>query len=270
MSARAGLWVPLFDELSDPATAVRLAVEAEEAGWDGFFVWDHATWRAPVRAVADPWVVLSAAAAVTERIVLGPLVTPLARRRPVKVARETASLDRLCGGRLVLGVGLGSDRFGGEFSRTGEEVEDRIRAQLLDESLTVLRAAWSGEPVHHHGPHVHVDGIAFHPTPVRGTVPVWVAGLPGNRRPMVRAAAHDGFFPVNLSSPDQLAEAAAAVGSLRVGGERPFDVVAEVGPGADPAPWVAAGATWLLTETDPVTLTLDTVRGILCDGPSRG
>ena len=67
MTARAGLWVPLFDELADPATVVRLAVEAEEAGWDGFFVWDHVAWRAPVRAVADPWVVLSAAAAVTER-----------------------------------------------------------------------------------------------------------------------------------------------------------------------------------------------------------
>ena len=270
MSARAGLWVPLFDELADPATAVRLAAEAEEAGWDGFFVWDHVAWRAPVREIADPWVVLSAAAAVTERIVLGPMVTPLARRRPVKVARETASLDRLSGGRLVLGVGLGMDRFGGELSRTGEEVDDRIRAQLLDESLAVLRAAWSGEPVHHHGAHVHVDGIAFLPTPVRGTVPVWVAGFPGNRRPMLRAAAHDGFFPVNLTSPDELAEAAAAVGSLRAGDERPFDVVTEVDPGADPAPWVAAGATWLLTATDPATLTLDAVRGILRDGPNRG
>lgn len=269
MSARAGLWVPLFDELSDPATGVRLAVEGEEAGWDGFFVWDHVMWRSPVRAVADPWVALSAAAAVTERILLGPMVTPLARRRPVKVARETASLDRLSGGRLVLGVGLGSDRFGGEFSRTGDEMDDRVRAELLDESLAVLRAAWSGEPVHRHGTHVHVDGISFHPTPVRGSVPVWVAGFPGNRRPMVRAASHDGFFPVNLTSPDQLAEAVATVGSLRAGDERPFDVVAEVDPAADPAPWVAAGATWLLTETDPETLTLDAVRGILRDGPNR-
>ena len=108
----SALWLPLFDELADPAVVVRLAAEAEEAGWHGLFVWDHTHWRAPVREVADPWITLAAAATVTERLLLGPMVTPLARRRPAKVARETATLDRLSGGRLVLGVGLGSDRFG--------------------------------------------------------------------------------------------------------------------------------------------------------------
>ncbi len=269
MSARAGLWLPLFDELADPATLVRLAVEAEEAGWDGFFVWDHVAWRAPIRAVADPWVVLSAVAAVTSRLVLGPMVTPLARRRAVKVARETATLDRLSGGRLVLGVGLGSDRFGGEYSRTGEPVDDRTRAEVLDESLAVLRAAWTGEPVHHDGRHVHVDGIAFHPTPVNGSVPVWVAGFPGNTKPMARAAAHDGFFPVNLTSPDQLAEAVAGVGALHGDARRAFDIVVSLERGVDPAPYTAAGATWLLTDFDPATLTLDAVRGVLRDGPVR-
>jgi alkanesulfonate monooxygenase SsuD/methylene tetrahydromethanopterin reductase-like flavin-dependent oxidoreductase (luciferase family) len=268
MSARAGLWLPLFDELADPTTLVRLAVEAEEAGWDGFFVWDHVAWRAPIRAVADPWVVLSAVAAVTSRLVLGPMVTPLARRRAVKVARETATLDRLSGGRLVLGVGLGSDRFGGEYSRTGEPVDDRTRAEVLDESLAVLLAAWSGVPVHHHGHHVHVDGIAFHPTPVGGSVPVWVAGFPGNKKPMARAAAHDGFFPVNLTSPDQLAEAVSGVDALR-DAHRAFDIVVSLERGVDPAPYTAAGATWLLTDFDPATLTLDAVQGVLRDGPVR-
>ena len=278
MSARAGLWLPLFDELADPKTLVRLAVEAEEAGWDGFFVWDHVAWRPPVQAVADPWVVLSAVAAVTSRLVLGPMVTPLARRRAVKVARETATLDRLSGGRLVLGVGLGSDRFGGEYSRTGESVDDRTRAEVLDESLAVLRAAWTGEPVHYDGRHAHVDGIAFHPTPVNGSVPVWVAGFPGNKRPMARAAAHDGFFPVNLTSADQLAEAVAGVRALHTGGDgsgdgsdgdgdRPFDIVVSLEHGVDPTAYTAAGATWLLTDFDPATLTLDAVRGVLHDGP---
>jgi alkanesulfonate monooxygenase SsuD/methylene tetrahydromethanopterin reductase-like flavin-dependent oxidoreductase (luciferase family) len=103
---RSGLFVPLFDELADPGVVARLSAEAEEAGWNGVFVWDRLRWEEPVVDVADPWITLAAMATSTERIRLGPMVTPLARRRPVKVARETATLDRLSGGRLTLGVGL--------------------------------------------------------------------------------------------------------------------------------------------------------------------
>lgn len=264
---RSAVWLPLFDELADPRVVAELAVEAEAAGWDGFFVWDQIAWRAPVTAVADPWVTLAAAAAVTSRIALGPMVSPLARRRPTKVARETASLDRLSGGRLVLGVGVGSDSFAGEYSRTGEPVEDRTRAELLDESLEILRTAWTGEVVHHRGRHHLVDGMTFLPTPVRGRIPVWVAAFPGNLRPLRRAARHDGFFPVNLTSPDQLAEAVARVGDLRADPVRPYDVAIDLTPGTDPAPWVAAGATWVLTDVDPATLRLDSVRRTVRDGP---
>jgi alkanesulfonate monooxygenase SsuD/methylene tetrahydromethanopterin reductase-like flavin-dependent oxidoreductase (luciferase family) len=98
---RSALWLPPFDELADPALIARLAAEAEEAGWHGLFVWDHLNWRAPVTALADPWITLAAVATATERLRIGPMVTPLARRRPTKVARETASLDRLSGGRLT-------------------------------------------------------------------------------------------------------------------------------------------------------------------------
>jgi hypothetical protein len=174
---RSALWLPLFNELADPAVVARLAARAEEMGWDGVFVWDHLCWRAPVRQVADPWITL-AAATVTERLRLGLIVTPRARRRPAKVARETATLDRLSGGRLILGVGLGSDRFGGELSATGEELDDRRRGQMLDEALAILTAAWSGQPVHHSGEHYTVDGLQFLPRPVqRPRVPVWVAGF---------------------------------------------------------------------------------------------
>src|ERR671923_237187 len=122
---RSGLFLPLFDELADPAVVARLCAEAEEAGWHGVFVWDNLRFMEPVVDVADPWITLAAIAAATERIRLGPMVTPLARRRPVKVARETATLDRLSGGRLTLGVGLGSDRFANEYSITGEELDGR-------------------------------------------------------------------------------------------------------------------------------------------------
>src|SRR5579872_1120055 len=104
-----GLFLAPFDELAEPRVLVDLAVEAEENGWDGVFLWDHIVYRAPVRAVADPWVMLSAIAARTERLRLGPLVTPLSRRRVQKLARETVTLDRLSGGRTVLGVGLGAE-----------------------------------------------------------------------------------------------------------------------------------------------------------------
>ncbi|HWM74118.1 MAG TPA: LLM class flavin-dependent oxidoreductase [Nocardioides sp.] len=266
---RAAVWVPLFDELADPRVAADLAFAAEEAGWDGFFVWDHLHWRAPIVAVSDPWVCLAAIAAATERLRIGTLVTAVARRRPAKLARETAALDLLSDGRATLGVGLGSDRFGGEYSLFGDEVDDKVRARMLDEALDVLKAAWTGDPVHHHGEHYLVDGVRFLPRPLQESIPVWVAGFPGNPRPRRRAARHDGFFPVNLTDPDQLAEEVAAVTALRADPAAPYDIIAAIEPGSDPAACVAAGATWCVTDTDAEASTLDRIRGVIADGPFR-
>ena len=255
---RSGIYFPLFDELADPALAARLAAEAEEAGWDGVFVWDHVRWREPVVAVADTQISLAAMAAATERIRLGPMVTPLARRRPVKVARETATLDRLSNGRLTLGVGLGGDEFGGEYSKTGEELDVRRRAEMLDEALEILQAAWSGELVQHRGEHYTVDGMRFLPRPVQRPLPIWVAGFYGKPRPLRRAARYQGFFPVNLDHPDQLAEMAAALPR-----DEGYDIVASLPPGVDPAPYVEAGATWWVVEFPGDSATADMVRGVL-------
>lgn len=267
---RSAIWLPLFDELADPRAIAALAAEAEEAGWDGFFVWDHLRWREPIRDVADPWIALTAIAMATERLRLGPMVTALARRRPAKVARETATLDLLSNGRLTLGVGLGSDEFGSEFSKTGEQLDDRVRGQMLDESLEILAAAWSGDPVRHHGEHYTVDDITFLPRPVqRPGVRVWAAGFPGNLKPMRRAARLDGYVPVNLGHPDQLAEAVATLSGLRDGEMGSFDVAVGLALDVDPAPYARAGATWWLPEIDPGT-PIDTVRGVIRDGPFRG
>jgi alkanesulfonate monooxygenase SsuD/methylene tetrahydromethanopterin reductase-like flavin-dependent oxidoreductase (luciferase family) len=268
---RSALYLPPFDELADPTIVVRLAAEAEEAGWDGVFLWDHVRWRESEVEIADPQITLAAMAVATERIRLGPMVTPLARRRPVKVARETATLDRLSGGRLTFGVGLGSDEFGSEYSITGEELDDRRRARMLDEALEILTAAWSGEPVHHRGEHYTVDGMRFLPRPVqRPGIPVWVAGYYGKPRPLRRAARHQGFFPINLEHPDQLAEIVAELAALRTEPSEPFDVVADLPPGADPAPYAAAGATWWLVDFPGDDVTVDLVRGVLRDGPAPG
>ncbi|MHA2042787.1 MAG: LLM class flavin-dependent oxidoreductase, partial [Candidatus Thorarchaeota archaeon] len=152
-----------------------MAKEAEECNWDGFFMWDHINPETGFKkGVADPWITLSAIAAVTERIRIGTTVTPLPRRRPQKVARETASLDVLSNGRLILGVGLGGPT-DAEF-----EVEDtsaRIRAEKLDESLDIITGLWSGEPFSFQGKHYKFDEVTFNPTPIqKPRIPIWCAG----------------------------------------------------------------------------------------------
>ncbi len=225
-----GIFIAPFDELVDPRVVAGLAAAAEARGWDGLFVWDHIKYRAPVRAVADPWIVLSAVAAATSTLRIGPMVTPLARRRIQKLARETVSLDLLSEGRLILGVGLGSDN-SGELGPFGEELDPRKRAQLLDDGLDRLAAMWAGE---------------FEPPPVQQPrIPVWVAARWPNRRPVRRAARWDGLFPIEMPGPEALAELAAEVAEAR--GAAPFDLVAEIDPGDDPTPWADAGATWVLT-----------------------
>jgi alkanesulfonate monooxygenase SsuD/methylene tetrahydromethanopterin reductase-like flavin-dependent oxidoreductase (luciferase family) len=269
---RLGLYIPPFDELADPALVARLCAEAEEAGWNGAFVWDQLRWREPVAAVADPQITLAAIAGATERIRLGPMVTPLARRRPAKVARETATLDRLSEGRLTLGVGLGSDEFAGEYSITGEELDDRKRAAMLDEALGILQAAWTGELVRHRGEHYTIDAMRFLPRPVqRPGVPIWVAGFYGKSKPLRRAIRYQGFFPVGIEHPDQLAEISAELRRLGRetgdGAAEPFDIAVELDPGSDPAPYAAAGATWGLVAFpwDPVSV--DQVRGVIRERP---
>jgi alkanesulfonate monooxygenase SsuD/methylene tetrahydromethanopterin reductase-like flavin-dependent oxidoreductase (luciferase family) len=232
VAAKRGIFVAPFDELMEPRLLVELAQRAERNGWDGFFLWDHLSYRPPVRAVSDPWVALAAIAYATERIRLGPLVTPLSRRRIHKLARETVTLDHLAAGRLVLGVGLGSTA-SGEIERFGEVADPRERARLLDDGLTRLAEYWNGE---------------LEPTPVqRPRIPIWVAARWPSRRPLRRAARWDGLFPIELPNPDSLATLAAEVRELRGEGGGRFDLVSDIPAGGDPAPWHAAGATWVLT-----------------------
>jgi alkanesulfonate monooxygenase SsuD/methylene tetrahydromethanopterin reductase-like flavin-dependent oxidoreductase (luciferase family) len=249
---RQGLFLAPFDELSDPLTLIELAAAAQDGGWDGVFLWDHIVHRPPVRAVSDPWVALSAIAAHTERLRLGPMVTPLSRRRVQKLARETVTLDRLSRGRLTLGVGLGSGN-PAELEPYGEVTDPRERARLLDERLAQLASFWSGE---------------FEPPPVqKPRIPVWVAARWPNRRPVRRALAWDGLFPIELPGPDALAELAAEIERDRSPQSGPFDLVVEIEPGAQPGPWAAAGATWVLTGFGRQPR-LDEVRAVITAGPA--
>jgi alkanesulfonate monooxygenase SsuD/methylene tetrahydromethanopterin reductase-like flavin-dependent oxidoreductase (luciferase family) len=123
---RHGLYVAPFGELSDVRALAAVAADAEASGWDGVFVWDHVMTFDGLE-VADPWIALTAVALATERVRLGAMVTPLARRRPWDVARQVAVLDRLSGGRMVFGAGLGGDSRR-ELSAFGEERDPRARA----------------------------------------------------------------------------------------------------------------------------------------------
>ncbi len=248
---KRGLFLAPFDELVEPRLLAELAALAEARGWDGVFLWDHVNYRAPVRAIADAWVALSAIACATSTVRLGPLVTPLSRRRVHKLARETATLDHLSGGRLTLGVGLGADTTN-ELEPFGEVVDPRERARLLDDGLARLSAFWDGE---------------FQPPPLQQPrIPVWVATRWPHRRPLRRAALWDGLFPIELPGPQQLTELSDEVRQLR-GGDEPFDLIVDIPPDVDAGPWGRAGATWVLTEFGRQPREAD-VRRVIDAGPS--
>jgi alkanesulfonate monooxygenase SsuD/methylene tetrahydromethanopterin reductase-like flavin-dependent oxidoreductase (luciferase family) len=274
--------VPNFEDYSDVRTVAALAADAEAAGWDGFFVWDHLAFVKAWRLrIADPWLLLAGVALATERLRLGPMVTPLARRRPWKVARETVTLDRLSGGRLVLGVGLGEPATD-EFGSFGEPTDPKVRAAMLDEGLEVLTRLWSGETVSFSGRHYRVDEVAFQPTPAqRPRIPIWVAGAWPRRGPLRRAARFDGSAPLKLDHQGELVPLdaedvrglLAVVGELRQG-EGPFDLLVGGSSAKDPAAardqlaeLAEAGVTWWQETVDPRQTDLDAFRRRVRQGP---
>lgn len=275
---RFAINVPNFGAFADIRALAQLAREAEEASWDGFFLWDHiGGWPAPT---ADPWVALAAMAMATSRIALGPLVTPLPRRRPWKVARETTSLDHLSNGRLILGVGIGDDAIGREYSAYGEQGDNRLHGEMLDEALDVVTGLWGAEPFNYSGKHYTINDVHFLPAPVqRPRIPIWVAATWPHKRPVRRAAKWDGLCPIGMDdqplTPEQVREMLAIVHQTRPATE-PFDVILAGFTGnlsADEAaarlsPLAEAGATWWQEGLMPND-SLDDLRDRIQQGPPR-
>ena len=278
-SVSFGLGVPNGGDFADPNKLARLAADAEAAGWDGFFLWDHVIRRQPWQPMIDPWVTLAAIAASTERIVLGPMVTPLARRRVSVVARQTVTLDLLSHGRLRLGVGLGAPD--DEFTRFGEDADARRRARILDESLDALVQLWSGEPVTFRGEHVTIDDVEFRPAPVNGHVPIWVAGGWPGSAPFRRAARFDGVWPVAKAGGylgvDEFADCVAAVHGhrSRAGLDGTFDACfidrSPAQPDAETADRIGqlsqVGMTWWIDSLDDPTVPFEAHRARVLAGP---
>lgn len=191
-----GLSIPAFGDFANMDTLIATAQMAEEAGWDGFFIWDHVVFTEAYYAIPSTWVALAAIAMNTSRMKLGAMVTPLSRRRPWNVAREAVSVDQLANGRLIFGAGLG-EPVAWDFGHFNEEQDARKRAERLDEGLEIITGLWTGEPFHYEGTHYQLKEVIFQPCPVQSPrIPIWIGGGWDKKRPMRRAARYDGFFPL--------------------------------------------------------------------------
>jgi alkanesulfonate monooxygenase SsuD/methylene tetrahydromethanopterin reductase-like flavin-dependent oxidoreductase (luciferase family) len=239
------LSISLSEELADPALIAEVAVTAEMNGWDGIFVWDH-LWNHTLRPFADPWVTLAAVAVATERVVVGPMVTPLPRRRVQLVAQQATTLDRLSGGRVVLALGLGVDSYG-EYSLFEEPAaDDKARAAALDAGLGLLLPMLEGGPVPALGDRVTTAAGVQSPR-----VPIWIAGVTRYTAGPRRVARHglEGLALVGGGdwSPATVA-AALAAGGLEAGS---LDVALVGDAHPQPGALEAAGATWCIPEILP-------------------
>ena len=248
-----GLDLPINGAYADPRLLADLAADAEHAGWDGFFVQDVFV---GADAILDPWITLAAIAMQTRHLRLGVFLTPLPRRRPWKVARETVTLDHLSHGRLIFGAGLGFQA--SDFTVFGEESGARVRAEKLDEGLQILSGLWTGRPFSFHGAHYQVEDVTFLPRPVQvPRIPIWVAGGWPHRKPFHRAAQWDGIYLMTYNqvtqaylTPAEIREIAAYLHRYRteltpldiaVNGEAPADAQQAASLIQQ---YEAAGATW--------------------------
>ena len=228
---RFGIDLCTLGAFADPRETIRVAREAEDAGWEALLVWDHLAWASLGAPSADPWVTLGACAAVTSRLLLGTAVSPVARRRVQNLAAELATLSLASGGRVVFGAGLGG--LAEEFAAFGEETDERVRAAKLDEGLSTLRAFLSGEPV---------GGVTLQPAPVR-PIPFWIGGM--SARALARAARWDGWL-VDGSNQGENTISPERLRGLLVG--HAIDEVCFIGYAAqaDLPAYAAAGVTWWL------------------------
>lgn len=261
----------------DVCTLVEVAQEIEAAGWDAVFIADGVYGT-------DPWVSLAAIATRTERVRLGPLLTPPSRRRPWKLASETATLDRLSNGRVILTVGLGAIDTG--FDKVGEQTDRAIRAELVDESLEIITRFWSGQPFQYEGKHYHINwGPDWMYTPVqRPRIPIWVVGAWPKARSLQRTLRYDGLLTAKIApaggfaqvTPADIREIKPYVDTHRAE-QTPFDIIVEgVSPigskeeaAATVRPFAEAGATWWIESMWDVPGGLDTVHKRIHQGPPR-
>jgi len=277
-----GVYLPNFGDYFDAKFIAQLALESEKAGWDGFFIWDHLTHPHYLnKPFADPWILLTAAALATNKIRLGTMVTPISRRRPWKLEKETVTLDHLSEGRLILGVGLGTHSV--EFSNLGDEGNPKRRGEQLDEGLEILNGLWSGDEYEFHGKHYSIQPTRFLPRSFQEPrIPVWVAGIWPNKHPLERAAHWDGYFPLGgirddrFLKPEIFLQIRKSIEEKREN-KQPFDLIAsgytsgleKPGENSYVKKYEDAGATWWIEALDPWCITSFQARQRIRQGPPK-
>jgi alkanesulfonate monooxygenase SsuD/methylene tetrahydromethanopterin reductase-like flavin-dependent oxidoreductase (luciferase family) len=262
---RYGICLANIGSFADPRVAVRFAQAAEASGWEGVFVWDHLAfvWGPPA---ADPWITLAAIASATQRVRLGTMVTPVARRRPHVLAQQVATLDVLSGGRVIFGAGLGGSP--SEFGKFGEPTAAATRAEMLDEGLDVLRRLWSGDTVDHRGAHYVVEGVTLAPTPLQQHLRIWIGG---NRSASLRRAAHWDGWVADSAAPSGMPltadDVARSIDTIGRGNGYDIAVLGERGRG-NPDDYAQAGATWWLENVHDRRGSPEELLGLVEAGPS--
>ena len=273
-----GVYAPNFgDSFGNPKLLTSLAIEAEESGWDGFFLWDHIVYTDEgYPDMVDPFIALASVADNTEKIHLGTTVTPLSRRRPWKLARETVTLDLLSGGRLILGVGLGGSS---ENALMNEETKLKRMAEMADEHIEILEGLWSGKEFSYTGRHYRMEEVRFLPRPIqRPRIKMWGAGTWPKKGPFRRAARLDGVIPLSTDYRNPLTpeDYSNIIGYMkRQGLSLPYDIV-KIGfnyPMDNRTKIIQdfqdVGVNWWLELLSDWTGDYETIRNIIAKGPSN-
>jgi alkanesulfonate monooxygenase SsuD/methylene tetrahydromethanopterin reductase-like flavin-dependent oxidoreductase (luciferase family) len=267
-----------FGYLGDVSCLAELACDAEAAGWDGVFLWDHVNWT-DMGFHADPWIALGIIAMRTERILIGTGITPIARRRPTKLAREILTLHQISNGRFVFGAGSGL--WPSEFDDLGDCGDLKVRAEMLDEGLELLQALWSGEPVAHQGNHYQATAQSFAAPGTRPQIPIWLGATWPNRKPFRRAARFDGVMAINQDFSEPLSTQnvrdIAELTAAHRDSDEPFEILCPLTTSDDAQAdlaraqeYEAAGATWWMDSVFPAVEPLESARARIRRGPPRG
>ena len=275
-----GLYVPNFGKSSHPLILTEMAVDAEKSGWDGFFLWDHLVEWDKMLPLSDSLTALAAIAVKTKKIRIGTTLSPLPRYKPWTLARQTATLDQLSNGRLILSVGLGAIE-SCDYVRFGEDPNNIVLAEKLDESLQIITGLWTGKRFSFQGKHYSVGPSIFLPTPKqRPRIPIWVGGSWPRQRPFKRAARWDGVLPLRLPEglpkPSDLREIAAFIKKHR-SATGSFDIVnigwttgvSQRKDAEKVASFIEAGMTWWLESLYTKRDSPERMRARIRQGPPR-
>ncbi|MBQ11976.1 MAG: hypothetical protein CMJ45_10535 [Planctomyces sp.] len=240
-----GVTVPNNWGIEDPQQVLAFGPMAEELGYDSVWVMDHLFNTGYIRERLEgkpyyhPMSTLSYLAATTKRVMLGTSVLVLPYHNPVELAKYTASLDQISGGRVILGVGVGA--MTEEFDALGISMRDR--ASLTNECIAIMKELWTNPSPSYESKRWKFNDLLFSPKPIQKPhIPFWVGGSSSGA--MRRAALRgDGWHPTGVSPEEfsigrrEISEMATAAGrdpdsltwSLRV------EVEAHGGPSSERA-----------------------------------